>query len=69
MPAAGRGPPSRPESGDASQEFHAVRFRPATLLTAALVIACALPAFAQDAPAAPKPRSMQEILELSLIHI
>lgn len=42
-----------------------MRFRPATLLTAALVIACALPALAQDAPAAPKPRSMQELLESS----
>lgn len=40
-----------------------MRFRPATLLTAALVIACASPARAQDAPAAPKPRSMQAILE------
>lgn len=40
-----------------------MRFRPATLPTAALVIACALPALAQDAPAAPKPRSMQELLE------
>jgi len=45
-----------------------VRFRPATLPTAALafactILACALPALAQDAASASTPRSMQEILD------